>query len=264
VHHDAQRRGDDAAATDRLVSGGYTAESGMRLGQATRHGYIVIAPQWTREHQRQYEFSAREHAAVLQPLRDACKRFSIDVDRVFLTGHSMGGTAAWDIGLSHPDLWAGVIPIVATGGKYIKQYQENGKYVPMYFVCGEKDVATIANLDFKDWDYYLTHFNLGYDVMVVQYLGRGHEAFFDEIQNLFTWMNLHKRDFCGSSSKLSRCGRGTISFGGWRQKSRDINMILPAEWGENPISAKKPQPARTKANPIAPNGVSVPRAAAAR
>jgi len=65
-----------------------------------------------------------------------------------------------------------VIPIVATGGKYIKRIRER-EVRPHVLVCGEKDVATIANLDFKDWDYYLTHFNLGYDVMVVQYLGRG-------------------------------------------------------------------------------------------
>ena len=45
-------------------------------------------------------------------LRDAMRRFSIDSDRVFLSGHSIGGDAAWDIGLAHPDLWAGVIPIV--------------------------------------------------------------------------------------------------------------------------------------------------------
>ena len=31
--------------------------------------------------------------------------------------------------------------------------------------------------------------------MIVHYLGRGHEPFFDEIQNLFTWMGLHKREF---------------------------------------------------------------------
>ncbi len=239
-------------------SGGYSPESLTRFGQATRHGYIVIAPQWTREHQGQYEFSAREHAAVLQPLRDACKRFSIDVDRVFLSGHSMGGTAAWDIGLSHPDLWAGLIPIVAKGGKYIKQYQENGKYVPMYFVAGEKDTATFANLDFGDWDYYLKHANFGYDVMIVQYLGRGHEHFSDEIQNLFTWMNLHKRDFNRKEFLLESL-RPWDNYFWWVEAGdpKEINMILPAEWGENPIPAKKPLPAKIKANPIAPNGARV-------
>jgi len=85
------------------VVGRYTAESECVLGQATRHRLHLIAPPMDPRASGQYEFSAREHAAVLQPLRDACKRFSIDVDRVFLTGHSMGGTAAWDIGLSHPD-----------------------------------------------------------------------------------------------------------------------------------------------------------------
>ena len=46
-----------------------------RNGQATRHGYIVIAPEWTEERQNKYGYSAREHAAVLNSLRDACRRF---------------------------------------------------------------------------------------------------------------------------------------------------------------------------------------------
>jgi len=168
----------------------------------------------------------------------------------------MGGTAAWDIGLSHPDLWAGVIPIVATAGKYIRQYWENGKFVPMYFVAGEKDTATYANV--VDWDDYLKHANQGFDVMVVHYLGRGHEAFFDEIQNLFTWMNLHKRDFNRKEFAVESL-RPWDNFFWWVETgdAKEVNMILPAEWGENPIPAKKPQPAKIKANPIAPNGVNV-------
>ena len=48
---------------------------------------------------------------MLNSLRDACRRFSVDSDRVFISGHSMGGDAAWDLGTAHPDLWAGMIPI---------------------------------------------------------------------------------------------------------------------------------------------------------
>ena len=95
-------------------SGALNPETGQRLGQASRHGYIVIAPDWTSPGQRKYHYSAKEHAAVLFALRDAFGRFSIDTDRVFLTGHTMGGDASWDLGLAHPDLWAGVIPIGAT------------------------------------------------------------------------------------------------------------------------------------------------------
>jgi len=64
----------------------------MRLGQATRQGYIVIAPAWTKPHQTQYQYSAREHAAVLDTLRDACRRFSIDTDRVYLSAIQWGAT----------------------------------------------------------------------------------------------------------------------------------------------------------------------------
>ena len=35
--------------------------------------------------------------------------FSIDTDRVFLSGHGVGGDAVYDIGLAHPEHWAGVI-----------------------------------------------------------------------------------------------------------------------------------------------------------
>ena len=173
-------------------AGPHSAKAGMRYGQATRHGYIVIAPVWTREHQREYEFTAREQAAVLYGLRDAIRRFSIDTDKVFLTGHSMGADAAWDIGLSHPDHFAGVIPIVARADKYITRYQENGRNLPMYFVCGEKD-GDKWFVNATDWEKYLKY--VGYDSMVVQYQGRGHEHFHDEIQNIFEWMNLHRRNF---------------------------------------------------------------------
>ena len=179
-------------------AGPYNADLEMRMGQATRHGYIVVAPRWLRPNQTQYEYSGREHAVVLACLRDACRRFAVDTDRVFLTGHSVGGDAAWDLGLAHPDLWAGVIPIVATADygpqspKYVSLYWENARYVPLYFVTGELD-GNKLELNRRDFDRYLKR--SGYDVMVVEYIGRGHEHFYDEIHRLFSWMNLHRRNF---------------------------------------------------------------------
>src|SRR5262249_51047968 len=93
-----------------------------RLGQAGRHSYIVIAPAWTVEHQKEYEYSVREHALVVGCMRDACRRFAVDTDRVFLSGHFEGGDAAWDIGVSHPDIWAGVVPISAEAKKTCSFY----------------------------------------------------------------------------------------------------------------------------------------------
>ncbi|MDA1054866.1 MAG: peptidase [Planctomycetota bacterium] len=175
-------------------AGTYSDQALTRQGQAARRGYIVIAPKWQKPFQREYEFTLREHASVLYALRDACQRVSIDTDRVFLSGHSMGGDAAWDIGLSHPDLWAGVIPIVANAARYIYKYSDNGRGLPMYFIGGERDGGWL-NDNGAELDRYLT--GSQYDTTVVQYLGRGHEHFQDEIQRLFDWMELssHRRQF---------------------------------------------------------------------
>ena len=171
-----------------------------RQGQAGRHGYIVIAPEWTVEHQKEYEYSFREHALVLGCVRDACRRFAVDSDRVFLSGHSEGGDAAWDIGLSHPDLWAGVIPISAEARKTCDFYTENARYVPFYVVLGELDGGRIARDAFV-LDRYLKN---GYNTTVVEYLGRGHEHFIDEQLPLLDWMNRCKRSF-----PLPRAREGT-------------------------------------------------------
>ena len=73
-----------------------------RTGQAMRHGYIVVAIDWLEPHQLTYNYTLREHEAVFATLRDVLRRFSVDSDQVFLTGHGIGGDAAWDIGLATP------------------------------------------------------------------------------------------------------------------------------------------------------------------
>jgi predicted esterase len=161
-----------------------------RLGQAARQGYFVIAPHYVSAAQPTYRGTALEHDVVTRCLRDASRRFNIDNDRVFLSGHSMGGDAAWDIGLSHPDLWAGVIPINGTAQHDpIFFYKQNAATVPFYFVTGELDCGVITK-NAINWDYYFSHF---YDTTLVEYLGRGHEHFSDEILRLFDWMNRKNR-----------------------------------------------------------------------
>ncbi|WP_425398274.1 alpha/beta hydrolase-fold protein [Aeoliella sp.] len=160
-----------------------------RIGHAMRHGYIVIALDWMEPHQADYEYTLREHQAVLGTLRDAMRRFSIDTDRVFLTGHGAGGDAAWDIGLSHPDMWAGVIPFLARADKYVKHYRDHAKYVDWYFVDGELDGDNIEH-NATQYDLYLRP---SIPATLVEYRGRGYEPYQDEILRLFDWMNRRKR-----------------------------------------------------------------------
>ncbi len=208
---------------------GAQSEKSGRLGQATRRGYIVIAPKWSKGFQSDYEYSAREHAAVLYSLRDACRRFSINTDRVFLSGHSMGGDAAWDIGLSHPDLWAGVVPIVAKAGRYVSRYWENARRtLPLYFVGGEMD-GNLMERNTRDFDRYLK--KVGYDLIIVEYQGRGHEHFHDEIQNIFDWMDLQERNFTPQDFKCASM-RSWDNFFWWAELSDfpEKSQVSAADW----------------------------------
>jgi pimeloyl-ACP methyl ester carboxylesterase len=165
--------------------------AGDRMGQATRHGYIVVAVDWQQPHQFACEYSAREHHAVLGALRDACRRFSIDTDRVYLAGHGIGGDAAWDIAISHPDVWAGVVPIVAVADKFVGRYAKNAPYVPWYMVAGELDGDKMSR-NALQIDRYFGSRPIT-DITIVEYLGRGYEPFGDEIQRLFDWMGRRER-----------------------------------------------------------------------
>jgi predicted esterase len=231
-------------------------EGGFRLGQASRYGHIVIAPAWAVEHQRQYEYSSRELAAVLDCLRDACRRFAIDTDRVYLSGFSMGGDAAWDIALAHPDLWAGVIPIAATSDRYCSLYWENAKLLPLYFVGGEMDGNKMAR-NAMDLDRYLKR---GFNATVVEYQGRGHEHFSDEIQRIFEWMGRMKRDFFPREFQASTM-RPWDNFFWWVELDQlpPRSIVYPLDWPPG----RGVLPAETTASITPTNGLYV-RTGAAR
>jgi pimeloyl-ACP methyl ester carboxylesterase len=170
-------------------AGPYSEEDGIRMGHASRHGFIVVAPVWSRPNQRLYEYTPQEHQRVLVALRDAMRRASIDSDRVFVAGHGEGGTAAWDLALAHPDLWAGMIAISGQPAKIIPHYESNARSLPLYMVMGELDGSRANGSILNDY------MSFNHDAMVVMYRGRGREYFFDEIPRIFEWMQLpnHQR-----------------------------------------------------------------------
>jgi predicted esterase len=206
---------------------GLPATDGTRLGQATRHGMIVIAPRWAEEHQSTYGFSAREHAAVLGGLREAQRRFSIDTDRVFLSGHSAGGSAAWDVALAHPDLWAGLVAIAPMADRYVTHYWPNARTLPMYIVGGELDRDTVRS-NAPHLDRALTK---GFDLTYVEYRGRGHESFSDEILRIFAWMGRQRRTFFPQAIEAVSM-RPWDRFFWWleMEAAPARTVVLPTDW----------------------------------
>jgi predicted esterase len=229
---------------------GQPGPDGIRRGQAARHGAIVIAPAWAAAGQPAYGYSAREHAAVLDSLRAVLQRFSIDSDRVFLSGHSLGGDAAWDIALAHPDLWAGLVAISPAAGKYVNHYWHNARTLPIYVVAGELDSALMGR-NGMDLDRYFTK---GFDATYVEYRGRGHEHFSDELLRIFDWMNRKQRTFFPPSIDAVAM-RPWDRFFWWVELAGapPKTVVLPAQWP--PAAGFRPLSIEAKTTPG--NGVVV-------
>jgi hypothetical protein len=156
---------------------------------AARQGFLVVAPAWGKEMKPKYEYTPREHLAVLDTLRDLRRRFQIDSDRVFLFGAEEGGKMAWDVGLSHPDLFAGVMPMAATPRFHNFRYWPNAQYLPFYVVNGDHTgpVVKDTRILFRDW------IRWNYPAMNVEYRGRPNEFFEAEVETLMDWMSRKKR-----------------------------------------------------------------------
>jgi pimeloyl-ACP methyl ester carboxylesterase len=171
------------------------------LGPAMRRGYILIAPEYTEERQMEYSYSTTAHQTVIDSLRDARRRFNIDSNKVFLTGHGMGADAAFDLGMSHPDEFAGVIPIGGECQHYPKISYMNGRYTAWYVIGrgfnidAREGPNSAAQRDPANNGIFDEIFKRGFqfDFMLVEYLGRGVDRYLDEVPKLFEWMDLHVR-----------------------------------------------------------------------
>jgi pimeloyl-ACP methyl ester carboxylesterase len=158
---------------------------------AADHGYILAAPEWQGGFANGYGYSPEEHRAVLDSLRDLRRCFQVDSDRVFLFGLGEGGKMAFDVGLSHPDLFAGVLTMCAGPNFYPYRYWRNAQYLPFFCVSGTRaaDSNALLTEQFKNWALR------GYPTIWIDYKGRGCEWLSGEVPNMFDWMRHQRRAF---------------------------------------------------------------------
>jgi predicted peptidase len=101
-------------------------ERGTDLWKVATHGpshvvttnadfpFIIVSPQCP-------EGQHWDTESLLALLADIKKRYAVDKKRVYLTGLSMGGYGTWDLGLSHPEEFAAMVPICG-GGEFISAF----------------------------------------------------------------------------------------------------------------------------------------------
>jgi predicted esterase len=172
---------------------------------AWEHGYILVSPEWGKGVHTAYGWTSQEQQPVLEVLRDVKQRFNVDSDRVFLAGHGPGAEMCYDVGLAHPDLFAGVLPMSGTPAQITHKYRRNAQFLPFYVVSGDRSESVYREnyYLFKDWILQM------YPVIYATYKGRGAEVFGEELRPSFDWMRNRRRIY-----PLKQLGRYDVGHSG--------------------------------------------------
>lgn len=145
----------------------------MMSGFASMHNYIIAAPTAQKEPESAKNedgsggpagakepaqgWSYREGSFPLAAISLLKKRYAIDENRVLLAGYSMGGFAAWNIGLRYPDRFSALVSFAGGFAKTefkglrvddaLRKLHLNSFNLPIYFVHGDADKTVPVEFD---------------------------------------------------------------------------------------------------------------------
>jgi phospholipase/carboxylesterase len=109
---------------------------------AGEYGAILAVPRGLRPVGNGFGWGSVDEAdaILLQTIDEVKRRYEFDPDRLIVTGFSQGGFIALALGLRHPRMFAGVIPIA---GPYIPEVDAPPRarrgYPRYFFMVGERD-----------------------------------------------------------------------------------------------------------------------------
>jgi poly(3-hydroxybutyrate) depolymerase len=111
--------------------------------QAERYSWIVATPYG--RGQRAYEDAGGQD--VLDVIERVRRQWQVDEDRIYVTGHSMGGMGAIRLPMVYPGVFAAAAPVAGWGEP---AYMEQLQGTPFLWVVGEKDgdwaTGTVKNM----------------------------------------------------------------------------------------------------------------------
>jgi len=153
---------------------------------AEKYGVFVVSP---------FARGVTEHRGIgendiLGVLAEVQKRYRIDPDRIYCTGHSMGGTGSAYLAFHHPELFAAVAPLAAAYS--FPWLATNGGHIPFWWLLGGNDYPP-----------YLAGVHAGADRMIqmgeptkIDILpGKGHGDWVaDKFDDVFAWFLQHRRE----------------------------------------------------------------------
>jgi len=152
---------------------------------AERFGVLVLCPFG----RGKTEYRGIGEVDLFCVLDEVRKRYVIDEDRIYVTGHSMGGTGSVYMILHHPDLFAAAAPLAAA---YSYPWLARNAYrTPMLWIAGAEDA-----------EYYHRGGAVGLErmrkfgapVKLEVLPGGDHAAPAKDFERVFAWLLQYKRD----------------------------------------------------------------------
>src|SRR5579862_6156798 len=150
--------------------------------------FIVVSPQIDSVFGWKWELDDLYHFVL-----DMGKKFRVDQNQIWLSGISMGGFAVWSFAISHPELFAAIVPISA-GGDSSRAWRL--KYMPVWCFHRESDAGVPLSGDLHMME-ALKKYNPNNRITIYpgSYHGSDHDAWTEaySTDSLYTWLLAQKK-----------------------------------------------------------------------
>ncbi|MGH9751941.1 MAG: prolyl oligopeptidase family serine peptidase [Blastocatellia bacterium] len=155
---------------------------------AEERGYIVVCPKGRGPYSMYLASAERD---VIDVINEMKRDFSIDDDRVYLMGHSMGGYGSWSIAANNPDIFAAIGPISGGGTPFSRPKLKAITHVPWIVVHGDKDPTVPVEESRK---MVRAGKELGVEIKYIEVPGGNHgDVVVPAFKEIFDWFDAHKR-----------------------------------------------------------------------
>ncbi|MEC7264451.1 MAG: PHB depolymerase family esterase [Bacteroidota bacterium] len=154
------------------------------LVEGKQFPFLILAPQ--NPHEKKWWNTQ----AVMQLLDSVVDNNRVDKKRIYLTGLSRGGSAAWELATQYPDTFAALA--VVCGMAPLPYAHWIDRDLSIWVFHGDQDEV----IDVEESDKMVDKLKeMGYDVRYTRYKGVGHNAWDRAYttDSLYTWMAKQKR-----------------------------------------------------------------------
>ena len=146
--------------------------------------FIVVSPQCPQD-----DWWTSKTEVLINLLDDFVARYDVDIERIYLTGLSMGGYGSWALASEYPDRFAAVVPICGGGNRIMALALKD---MPIWAFHGAKDSVVPIEESKEMVEAINAH---GGNAKLTIYPDADHDSWTETYNNqeLYNWLLEHRR-----------------------------------------------------------------------